>query len=149
MVWCARAVGRFGDVEAGAFIWVFVAVVCVVEELVLTGGGEIGAAYSAFRACAVCCHRWSPVQLAHGCLVGVVSIPCGSKADASYILRCGVDWAVGFAVSCIGDGWRCSWRGGGGCWSCVNNTTSQRTKPTEHISVYKIISYLWPGFEQF
>ena len=48
--------------------------------------------------------RWSPVQLAHGCLVGVVSVPC--KAGASYVLMCGVDWAVGFAVWCIGDGWR-------------------------------------------
>jgi hypothetical protein len=148
VVWCARSVGRFGDVEAVAFIWVFVAVVCVVVELVLIGGGEIGVAYSAFRACAVCCQV---VARAVGAWVFGWCGECTvwSKAGASYVLRCGVDWAVGFPVSCIGDGWRCSWRGGGGCWSCVNNTTSQRTKPTEHISVYKIISYLWPGFEQF
>ena len=144
MVWCARSVGRFGDVEAVAFIWVFVAVVCVVVELVLIGGGEIGVAYSAFRACAVCCQV---VARAVGAWVFGWYGECTmrGKAGASYVLRCGVDWAVGFAVSCIGDRWRCSCRE----LSCVNNTTSQRTIPTEHICVYKIISYLLPGFEQF
>ena len=148
MVWCARAVGRFEDVEAGTFIWVFVAVVCVIVELVLIRGGEIGVAYSAFRVCAVCCQA---VARAVGAWVfgWCCEYTVWGKAGASYVLRCGVDWAVGFAVSCIVDSWRCSWRGGGGCWSCVNNTTSQRSKPSEHICVYKIISYLLPEFEPF